>query len=124
MAQVIGALYLTAGICGYISNPWIGDAGIIRTNGAHDIVNAAFGLVLIGCSFGGEIVSSMALYFVALLSAVFAVFGFLCLNPAGIGRIAETILVNSAANWFHAALALICVVAGMSNTASQQVIHE
>ena len=46
------------------------------------------------------------------------------LNGAGVGRIADVVLVNAAANWFHAATAVVCVISGMSNTASKQLIYD
>jgi ATP/ADP translocase len=124
MAHVIGAVYLTAGMCGWVSNPCIGAHGFIQTNSEHDLLNGIFGIVLLLCSLGGEIVSSLGLYFVAMLSAAVAGMGLLSLNAAGVGRISDVILVNSAGNWFHALIAVVCVIGAMSNTSSKQVMYE
>ena len=88
------------------------------------MVHAILGAILIGCSLNGETVSSMGLYFAALLSLAFSVLGLMVLNGAGIGRIGDVVLVNAAANWFHAAMAVVCVISGMSNTASKQLIYD
>ena len=109
MAAIIGIFYvLLAALAWLLPNPVIGSQGILRTNSEHDLAHAILGAILIACSLSGETASSMGLYFVAMLSLAFAVLGLMVLNGAGIGRIGEVVLVNAAANWFHAAMAVVC----------------
>ena len=125
MARLIGGSYVLLAALAYaLPNPLIGSEGLIRTGAPHDILHSVLGLILLGCSLSGETISSMGPYFVAFLSAGLAFLGLLAFNGAGVGRIADTVLVNGAGNWLHAVMALVCAISGMKNTASKQVIYD
>jgi len=107
-AIVIGIVFLTVGVLGFIPNPLVSPTGVFAVNPAHNLVHIVSGLVLLAGAYAG-LGSSLALKIVGVVYAAVAVLG---LISGGNNMLLGLILVNHADHWLHVALALVILAAG------------
>lgn len=111
LAIVFGIVFVLVGVLGFMDSALVGDAGLFRTDGLHDLVHLLFGLILLVVAFTAPLKSAMWLKTIGIIYLVLAVLGFL-LIPNG-GELLGLVLMNSADHWLHVVLGIVLVLAGM-----------
>jgi hypothetical protein len=106
-AIVFGIVFLAVGILGYVPNPIVGPDGIFVTNGIHNLIHIASGIVLLLGAYSG-LGSGNALKIIGVVYGLVAILGFFMMGDMMLGMIA----MNAADRWLHVALAAVILIAG------------
>ena len=110
LAQVVGVIFLIAGIAGFIPalcpNGLL--LGLFAVNGMHNVVHILSGVLALAMSFGTEATARNYFRIVGVVYALVTVLGFV----AGRGGMLMGMSMNMADNYLHLAFALFFLWAG------------
>ena len=117
-AMVLGIVFVIVGALGFIPNPIVGPAGIFMTNGTHNWIHLASGVVLL-LGVYSALGPSLALKIIGVVYAIVAVLGFVM--PMTDGMMLGMIAMNMADKWLHVILAVVILYAGFGLAAESKV---
>jgi len=113
IAKMLGAIFVLAGLAGFIANPLVSATGVFVVNDGHNLVHILSGVILLAGAFLGA--PAFSIRGVALLYLVVAILGFVWPESP----LFSYIEMNYADRWLHAGIAAALLSVGFVKPAFQ-----
>jgi len=114
IAIVFGAVFVLAGLLGFVPNPIVAPDGIFAVNAAHNLVHVLTGLAFIAGVWAGH--SRATILAIGIAYVAVTAIGFLTTGDTLLGLVH----INVADRWLHAALAVVILAAGFLASEEQR----
>lgn len=105
VSWILGIVLVGVGVLGFVNDPVL---GLFEVDMNHNIVHLLSGVIGIVAAASGHSYARMYLIIFGLVYGVVTVLGFTSAD----GTILGLITINSADNYLHAAIALVCLAVG------------
>ncbi|WP_457796945.1 DUF4383 domain-containing protein [Methylocystis sp. S23] len=115
LAKIFGAIFIIAGIVGFIPNPLVSYRGLFEVNTFHNIVHIVSGGILLASPYYNAPVITLRVF--GVIYAILTILGFISLDSLSSMGMAS----NQADNWLHLLLAGALLWAGFAMPAEERV---
>jgi len=104
---VLGIVLTLVGILGFFNDPVL---GIFEVDGIHNVVHLLSGVIALGAAASGESYARLYLIVFGIVYGLVTVLGFVMVD-----NVLGLITVNTADNYLHAAIAIVCLGVGLGS---------
>ncbi len=115
-ALVIGVIFITVGLLGFVENPIIGTShnAIFHADTFHNGVHIGSGVLFVLIALAAPGFASTFLILFGIVYLLLGVIGLISFGTKGLGKVLGILHVNGADNLLHIALGVLIIVAGMA----------
>jgi hypothetical protein len=117
LAKLFTVIFIVVGLLGFVPNPVVSETGVFHVNDAHNYLHVATGIILLMGAFAKAPVITIRV--IAIAYALVAIIGFAM--PGSM--LFDTIAMNMADRWLHAALAAVLLLVGFLTPAQERLGH-